>query len=333
MQNPSERKFSATSGRHRFFERVIALLLFALTPAVVWFVAYAAVEERSATCFAATPVDASLRHGVAVTSAGHLTYYRFGRGAPLLLITGYRATVSEWSSAFLAALAAHREVIVMENPGIGPAPWSKVPDTMQGMANVVSDFIAATHLGKVDVLGWSMGGMVAQQLALSHPDQVKSLVLISTTPPGKSAQPPSAQVDAVLSGHSPSSFDAIMGVLFPPNARNRAIRCFRNEMFVPVDYTRASVDDRVANAQSLAMAKWWHDESAAQALTHLATPTLVVTGDDDDVLSPANSDMLVKLLPHAMPNVVAGVGHALMYQNPSGLAHTIVRFLDQQTSR
>jgi pimeloyl-ACP methyl ester carboxylesterase len=333
MRNTSERKFSARTERHRLVERAIALLLFALTLAVVWVVAHAADEEQSATCFATTPVDISLRHGVAATSAGPLTYYRFGRGEPLLLITGYRATVSEWSSAYLAALAAHREVIVMENPGVGASPWPQVPDTMRGMANVVSEFIDTTHLGKVDVLGWSMGGMVAQQLALSHPDQVKSLVLISTTPPGKAAQPPSAQVDAILSGHSPSSFDAIMGILFPPDARNRAIQCFRNEMFVPLDYAHVSVNEHVANAQSRAMSGWWHDERAAQALTHLAAPTLVVIGDDDEVLSPANSDMLVKLLPHATLDIVAGAGHALMYQNPSGLARTIVHFLDEQTSR
>jgi pimeloyl-ACP methyl ester carboxylesterase len=329
MQGTSK-TVSARVVRHRVIERIIALALFALTPASIWWVAQASAHAHATTCPGAAQADASLRQSVVATRSGSIGYYRFGHGQPLLLITGYRATVSEWNSAFLAALAAHHEVIVIDNPGVGLSQSDHVPDTMAGMADAVSGFIDAMQLGKVDVVGWSTGGMVAQQLALSHPHQVKSLVLMSTTPPGQDAVPVSAAVNTTLSGQSPKPFESIIGVLFPPGARPQAIQCFRSEMFAPADYGRVSVDARTAEAQSRAMATWWHDESAAAALEHLAEPTLVVAGDKDEVLAFQNTDALVRMVPHATLNVVSGGGHALMYQDPLGLARTITRFVDGQ---
>jgi pimeloyl-ACP methyl ester carboxylesterase len=324
----TSRSVSARLSRHRVMERMIAVVLFALTPASVWLVANVSAHARATTCPGVTQPDASLRENVVATRTGNIGYYQYGHGAPLLLITGYRATLSEWNGAFLAALAAHREVIVMDNPGVGRSQFDHVPDTMEGMADTVSGFIDAMQLGKVDVVGWSMGGMVVQQLAQSHPDQVKSLVLISTTPPGQDAIPVSATVNTVLTGQSPSPFEAIMGVLFPPNARPLAIRCFRSEMFTPPDYARTSVDTRVADAQSRAMLAWWHDDEAASTLRHLPEPALIIVGDQDDVLAPHNASVLASLLPHATLYVVSGGGHALMYQEPLRLARAITRFVD-----
>jgi pimeloyl-ACP methyl ester carboxylesterase len=330
MRGTSKKVFAGVA-RHRVIERMVAVMLFALTPTLVWFVAHASASAPSAPCPVVAQVNTFLHQQVITTPTGTIGYYRFGHGAPLLLITGYRATVSEWNGAFLSALAADHEVIVMDNPGVGLSRSNPLPDTMTGMADEVSGFIDALHLGKVDVAGWSMGGMVAQQLALLHPHQVKSLVLISTTPPGPDALPVSAAVDTVLSGQSPSPFEAIMGVLFPPAARPLAIRCFRSEMFTPADYGRVSVDKRVADAQSRAMSAWWHDDSAAAALGRLAAPALVVAGDQDEVLAPQNTDVLARLLPHATLHVFHGSGHALMYQDPQGLARAITRFTGGQS--
>jgi pimeloyl-ACP methyl ester carboxylesterase len=290
--------------------------------------AHASVPAADASCLTAAPADASLRQSVLAVPGGRLAYYRYGHGRPLLLITGYRATVSEWNAAFLDALAKHREVIVLENPGVGASQFSRVPDSMEGMAASVSQFIDALHLRQVDVAGWSMGGMVAQQLALDHPHQVASLVLLSTTPPGRGAVPVSAAVNTVLTGHAPSPFEAIMGVLFPPDAQAQAIRCFRSEMFTPGDYARAHVDDSVAQAQSRAMSAWWSDDNAAALLAKLRTPTLVIAGAKDAVLSPRNAQVLQHMLPHASLYEAPDGGHAWMYQEPASLARRIVQFLD-----
>jgi pimeloyl-ACP methyl ester carboxylesterase len=330
MRGISKRTASAGFARRRAIGRLLAATLFTLAAMLAWSADHSSASARSVPCSRVSRVDTSLRQNVVATRVGPIGYYRYGQGQPLLLVTGYRATISEWNGAFLDALAIHHEVIVMDNPGVGRSRSDHVPDTMGGMANAVSEFIDAMHLGKVDVLGWSMGGMVAQQLALAHPQQVRALVLMSTTPPGRQATPVSATVNTVLSGQAPSPFEAIMGVLFPPDARIQAIQCFRSEMFMPSDYGRASVDARVAEAQSRAMTVWWKDDDAASALERLATPTLVVVGDKDDVLAPENAQALARLVPHAMLYVLPGGGHALMYQHPQRVAGEITRFLDEQ---
>jgi pimeloyl-ACP methyl ester carboxylesterase len=314
----------------RIAARSIALPLCMAMMAFACGAVRASTATVDASCTTAAPADASLQQSVVTVPGGRLAYYRFGHGRPLLLITGYRATVSEWNAAFLDALAKDREVIVLENPGVGASQFASVPDSMAGLATAVSAFIDALHLHRVDVVGWSMGGMIAQQLALDHPQQVASLVLLSTTPPGRGAVPVSSTVNTVLSGHAPSPFEAIMGALFPPDAQAQAIRCFRSEMFTPKDYARAHVDDSVAQAQSRAMSAWWSDDKAAAALAQLQTPTLVIAGAKDAVLSPRNAQVLQQTLPHASLYEPEDGGHAYMYQQPTSLAARITRFLDRR---
>jgi pimeloyl-ACP methyl ester carboxylesterase len=317
---------SVTRTRRRAAARVLAVALLIMTMVPAWSADYA--PEQISSCAEAPSVIASLKQQVVATRVGPMGYYRFGSGRPLLLITGYRATVSEWNSTFIAALAAHRDVIMVDNPGVGRSRSDHPPETMEGMSDSISDFIDAMHLGRVDVVGWSMGGMVAQQLAIDHPYQVSSMVLLSTTPPGSGAAPVSSAVNAVLSGEGASPFTSIMDTLFPPDAAARAIRCFRAEMFQPDDYGRVAVDARVANAQTQAMDAWWRDNGAATAIGHTAVRALVVVGDQDAVLLPHNAYVLADLLPHAALQVVGGGGHALMYQEPRRLAEVVLRFVD-----
>lgn len=313
--------------RRRSMERLTAATLLALAAALAWGAGRAGTVAEAASCPAVSPVAAGLRQQVIATRTGPQAYVRFGHGTPLLLITGYRATVSEWNSAFVDALAADHDVIVLENPGVGRSVTDHVPQTMEGMADTVSDFIDAMRLRDVDVLGWSMGGMVVQQLAIDHPHQVHALVLMSTTAAGSRATPVSSHVTEVLSGTSPAPFDAIMGVLFPPDAQAQAVRCFRSGMFQPAGYGHVAVSKATADAQSQAMAAWWRDDEAFHALSRISASTLVLVGDKDAVLPPQNASLLAATLPHATLAAWPDGGHAVMYQDPQGLAASINRFL------
>jgi pimeloyl-ACP methyl ester carboxylesterase len=310
-------------------ERLLCVALLALATMGSSGVSHASTAVRSSPCQVVSTIDSKLTQRIAATRGGPIAYYRFGRGKPLMLITGYRATVSEWNSAFLDALAANHDVIVFDNPGVGRSRSDALPETMEGMADAASELITALHLPKVDVIGWSMGGMVAQQLAIDHAHQVGSLVLLSTTAPGADALPVPGAVTSVLSGQSPSPFETIMAALFPPNAQAQAVRCFRGEMFTPADYGHVSVDARTAKAQEQAMAAWWKDNAAAKALSRVAVPTLIVTGEQDTVVAVENARVLNTLLPNAMLHTVADGGHALMYQDPKGLASELSRFIDK----
>ena len=117
---------------------------------------------------------------VAHTALGDVGYREVGKGSPIVLITGYLASMDNWAPSFLDALAAHHRVVVFDNAGVGET--SPLPGrlTISGMADQTSALISALRLHRPAVLGWSMGGMIAQALAVRHPDQVGRLVLAAT---------------------------------------------------------------------------------------------------------------------------------------------------------
>lgn len=264
---------------------------------------------------------------------GPIGYARFGRGTPLLLITGYRATLGEWNAYFLGELAKHHDVIVFDNRGIGRTAAIEGrfgPDYgIRDMAADAADVIAGLKLSRVDVLGWSMGGMIAQQLALDAPEKVESLTLIATAPPGPQAVPTSPDVLAVLSGSGKDAFPQIMRVLFPANVAGEASQCFVGDMFAPHGYKGRPVPDAVAAQQNAAMTRWFADSAAADALRRSPVRTLIVAGANDEVLADANARRLEQIIPRATLDVVADAGHALMFQYPVELARHVDAFVSK----
>ncbi|SAK77454.1 alpha/beta hydrolase [Caballeronia hypogeia] len=264
---------------------------------------------------------------------GPIGYVRFGRGAPLLLITGFRATLGEWNAYFLGELAKHHDVIVFDNRGVGrstatPARFG-ADYGIRDMAADAADVMAGLKLSRVDVVGWSMGGMIAQQLALDAREKVASLTLIATAPPGPQAAPVPPRVLQVLSGAGPDAFGQIMAALFPANVVADASKCFVGDMFAPRGYKGRPVPEPVAAQQNEAMTRWFADTAAADALRRSPVRTLVIAGANDDVLADTNGRRLEQMIPRARLDVVADAGHALMFQYPLELARHIEAFVAQ----
>lgn len=272
----------------------------------------------------AQPVeDSVLREQTLETPAGRIAYYRFGSGTPLVLITGYRATLEEWNASFLAELAKSHEVIVFDNRGVGRSSTGDANFDIQDMANDAAALIRGLGLRQVTVVGWSMGGMVAQQLAFEHPRWLERLVLLSTQAPGPHGIPVSPTVADILSGRSKSSFAAVMGVLFPASAVPEAMRCFVADMFKPADYEKSPFPQSVTAAQGNILTAWRADAAAYDKLGSITIPTQVIAGSADEVLSPANAEVLARAIPHARLLEIRGAGHAAMYQYPLELARLI----------
>ena len=108
-----------------------------------------------------------------------------GSGPSLVLIMGYGGTMQTWDPRFVNTLAMHNQVVIFDNAGIGDTQALPAPLTIDAMADQTSALISALGLGRTDVLGWSMGGMIAQALAVRHPAQVRRLVLCATFPGGR----------------------------------------------------------------------------------------------------------------------------------------------------
>ena len=267
--------------------------------------------------------DMALHEKVVLTTNGPIGYYRFGRGSPLVLITGYRAALSEWNAYFLAELAKKHEVIVFENRGIGRSASDIANYRVDDLASDTLALIKALGFDSVSVLGWSMGGMIAQRIALDNPRLVNHLILLSSQPPGGAAIPVPGHVEEILSGGEHSNFDSIMGVLFPASIVQRAEHCFVGDMFKPHDYHSSEVSPAVTAAQERVLQDWQSDEKSFERLRRLKVRTLVLTGTEDTVLDQRNSVILSETIPHAKLVKTKSGGHAMMYQYPKVLAHQI----------
>jgi pimeloyl-ACP methyl ester carboxylesterase len=270
---------------------------------------------------------AGLKEQVLETPNGSIGYFRFGQGSPIVLITGYRASMAEWNAYFLDELAKHHEVIVFDNRGVGRSQMRGTRYSVRDLASDTAALIRRLDLKDPAVLGWSMGGIVAQQLAIDEPSLISKLILVSSMPPGLRAAPPSAEVGRVLSGSGSGHFDRVMGVLFPASALQSAKACFLDDMFTPAGYAEPPITDAVTHAQDLILKRWKQDHQALRQLDRVTVPTLILAGTSDTVLWPRNSVVLSHALPNATLVEVKSGGHAMMYQYPQQLAERIDGFI------
>jgi pimeloyl-ACP methyl ester carboxylesterase len=283
--------------------------------------------------FATSSIDAAHHEQIAHTSRGSLAYYRFGHGSPLLLVTGYGATVIEWNAAFLAELAKHHDVIVFDNRGVGRSMPDASSFTINDMASDTAALIDSLALKHATVVGWSMGASIVQQLAIDKPQALGKMVLMSALPPGRTAVPVPANVMAKLSGKPGVSFNDIMAVLFPASSLKEAEHCFAKARFDPPDYRSRAISSVVMEGQAAALKAWETDDQAADALRSVHVNTLVLSGSDDAVADRENATALTHLLPDAHLLLVKHAGHAMMYEYPVALAQAIDSFVSSQIAR
>jgi len=244
-----------------------------------------------------------------------------GSGPPLLLVNGYAATGADWDPSFLAALAESFEVICPDNPGVGGSTQGVGELTIDGMAEDMVALLDELAIGRCAVAGWSMGGFIAQRLALSAPNRVSSLALLATDPGGPDSIPADPQAWARLIDHSGSEREQasrLISLLFPPPLATQ----IDAEFGEVVAAARAALDPDVLRAQEAAMESWHRDGIAAPEPGEVS-PTLVLHGDRDEVIPVANAEALAASWRGARVEVFAGCGHALMAQEPRRVAAAI----------
>jgi pimeloyl-ACP methyl ester carboxylesterase len=245
------------------------------------------------------------------TKLGPVGYRSLGSGPPLVLLTGYSGTMEGWDRRFVDALAEHHRVVLLDNAGIGKtAPLAKL--TIDRMANQTGALMDALGIRRADVLGWSMGSMIAQALAVLHPVQVRRLVLCAAFPgDGSTVRPAQSAIDALKSGN-------VMSDLFPADqksAQNTYLAALSSWPPGP------AVPAGVLAAQSHAVDLWWAGTDPAGAKTAaIAAPTLVADGAGDPLDPAANSRALARLVPGAQLVLYPGAAHAFLFQEPAFLA-------------
>lgn len=253
-------------------------------------------------------------------------YRRFGKPGtvPLVLCMRLRGTVDHWDPQLLDALAVEREVIVFDNRGTsittGPAPTS-----IDELAKGGIDFTRALGLSRVDLLGWSLGGIVAQGIALRAPELVRRLVVAGSTPAGVPDQPPPSPRVADILKHAVNDDEDYLYLFFPETEEGRtAGLASLRRLDVRLEQSRAAVQDPTYHAQLGAIATFagYYDR-----LGELTLPVLVANGAHDVMINSYASYAMSQKLAHAKVVLYSDAGHGFLFQHTADFAHDVNRFL------
>jgi pimeloyl-ACP methyl ester carboxylesterase len=259
---------------------------------------------------------------IAHTAAGTVGYREVGAGSPVVLIMGLGGSIDDWQPAFVAGLAADHTVVALDNAGVGQTAALPSPLSITAMANQASALISALGLGRTAVLGWSMGGMIAQALAVLHPEQVSRLILAATQPGTGNALPvPSAAAAAVVS----SDPATVLSVLFPPD-QIRAEQAYAVGILRYPGFYQAP--RAILSAQAAAVQQWIAGQDpAGRKLGQLRLPTLVADGTVDQLDPVANDRLLANTVPAAKLILYPDAGHAFLFQDLVSFLSAAQRFL------
>jgi pimeloyl-ACP methyl ester carboxylesterase len=254
-----------------------------------------------------------------------LVYRRIGKGQPLLVLNGFGATSAEWDPSFIDGLASSHELILLNNRGIGGSTDDGQPFDIQTLAADAAGLIETLGIERASVMGWSMGGFVAQALALNWADRIDKLVLLSTDPGGIEADLASPDVWAQLldTSRTPSErARRLLFLLFP----NDVAEFFYRKFGDIVATARAQLSVELLNRQAAAMDAW-HRNGVASQLREIRVPVLIATGTEDIVIPASNALKLVNGIRGAWLAQFPHGGHAFMAQYPRALAELINSFL------
>jgi pimeloyl-ACP methyl ester carboxylesterase len=247
-----------------------------------------------------------------------------GEGPPLLLLNGYAATGADWDPVFLGQLAAHFRVICPDNIGLGRSTLAD-GDAVGAAAGMTADSIAlldALGIERAAVVGWSMGGFIAQSLAREAPGRVSALGLISTHPGGADTVDAAPGVFQELIDHSGTPREQatrLLSLLFPPARAAEADERFGDL----VAAARALLAEPVLVMQEEALVDW-HNRPSPLPVLDPPVPTAIVHGGSDTVVPPGNAEVLVRFHPGATVTILPDCAHAPMAQEPAAVAEAII---------
>jgi pimeloyl-ACP methyl ester carboxylesterase len=265
-----------------------------------------------------------------VEAAGvEFAYRRFGRPAevPLVLLQHFRGNLDNWDPALTDALAAEREVILVDYPGVGSST-GEPSGTIALTARDLIAFIAALELDRIDVLGFSIGGFVAQEVALVRPTLVRRLVLAATGPKGAPGMHGWRQ-DIAAAARGESKPENLLYIMFAHTESSQAKGTeFLGRFMRRQEGRDEPTTDAARDAQYDAIVEWGiPDHAALQRLTGIESPTLVIQGDSDLMIPTKLSYLLAGLIPDARIHVYPDSAHGFLFQYPADVAADVNGFL------
>jgi pimeloyl-ACP methyl ester carboxylesterase len=258
-------------------------------------------------------------------------YRRLGHAAagsvPLVLLQHYRGNLDGWDPALVDALSERRDVILFDNAGVAGSTGT-TPRTMTAMAHDALAFVDALEVAEVDLLGYSIGGYIAQEIALIRPQVVRRLVLAGTAPEGGigiHGFAPDVHPVATAEG----SAEGLLFLFFERSDTSVAKGWeFVERIFARQDDRDPEVTRTTFEAQLDAFTAWGiPDTTRLNRLAGIRQPVLVANGDNDIMVPTPNSHLLVEHLPDARVEIYPDAGHGFLFQYPAEFAALVEEFL------
>jgi pimeloyl-ACP methyl ester carboxylesterase len=251
-----------------------------------------------------------------------------GGGAPLVLLQHFRGNLDSWDPALIDALASARRVITFDNAGVGGSTGT-TPDTVEQMAHDAIAFLAAMDLGQVDLLGFSIGSFVAQEITLRRPAIVRRLVLASAAPQGAAGMHGWAPDVIGAIGTPETSPDEYLGVFFARSSSSLQVgKEAMQRMYARTEDRDAATNWATRQAQYDAVCTWGiPDHALLQRLSCLQMPVFVANGDSDPMILPQYSYLLAGLIPQARVTIYPDSAHGFLFQHHTEFAADVEAFL------
>jgi pimeloyl-ACP methyl ester carboxylesterase len=270
------------------------------------------------------------------TNGISFAYRRFGKGdsevPPLLFMQHFRGGMDHWDPAITDGFAVRRPVILFNNAGVASSS-GETPNTIEAMGEHAADFVNALGISQVDLLGFSIGGFVAQMFTIRHPTLVRRLILIGTGPrAGEPPQDPNYVRHATSTDPSTgeSGLEAFLYLFFSPSSRSQAAgKAFWKRRHIRKNDVDPPSSPQTMAAQLAAIKEWRevHAERFAE-LKNITQPTLVVNGNHDAMVPTINSFTLSQHVPNAQLIIYPDSGHGSQFQYPDLFLSHARMFLD-----
>ncbi len=267
------------------------------------------------------------------TGLERYAYRRFGGGAapPLVFLQHFTGTLDNWDPAVTDQLAGSREVILFESAGVGRST-GEVPTTIAGMAAHLLAFADALGLTQIDLLGFSLGGMVAQEVALARPSLVRKMLLVGTAPEGGEdiMHLEKPELSRILGDPNLSGYQVLVKLFFTLSEASQAAgQAFATRLMARTEDREPLSGQQVAGNQLAAFAAWERgDGERFGKLRRISQPSLVVNGILDTMIPVRNSYLLAEHLPNAMLLVYPDAGHGSLFQFHDSFVRHATLFLD-----
>jgi pimeloyl-ACP methyl ester carboxylesterase len=257
-------------------------------------------------------------------------YRRFGNsggGVPVVLLQHFRGNLDNWDPALLDALAGERELIAFNNVGVASTDGT-TPNSVTQMARDAIIFLEALKLEEVDLLGFSLGGFVAQEIALLRPSLARKLILAGTGPQGGPVMHGWRKDIADNARVDQAGAEQLLYIMFRHTASSQAKGVEYLGRFMARKDRDAPSNVATRNAQYDAVVEWGvPDHNKLQRLAAIQQPTFVANGDDDLMCPPRLTHLMGGLIPNAEVKIYPDAGHGFLWQHHTEFGADVNAFL------